>query len=378
MAKAVLLLEDGSFFEGESFGADGEKVGEVVFNTSMTGYQEILTDPSYNGQIVCMTYPLIGNYGVNDEDVESRKIFLSGFIAKECCQYPSNFRATKRLDEYLKENGIQAIHQIDTRALTKRLRIKGSQQGIISTVDFNKESLMEKLKKSPGIVGQDLVKNVTCTEPYIWEEGDWELGKGYKRIDAKERTDFLKVAALDFGIKSNILRMMVSRGLSVKVFPAFAKSDEILREEPDGIFLSNGPGDPEGVPYAIKTVEQLLGKKPIFGICLGLQILTLALGGKTYKLKFGHHGANHPVKELATGKVEITSQNHGFAADINTLKNVTLTHLNLNDETVEGFKCTDMPAFAVQYHPEASPGPHDSRYLFDKFKELILESKKDK
>lgn len=378
MAKAVLLLEDGSFFEGESFGADGEKVGEVVFNTSMTGYQEILTDPSYNGQIVCMTYPLIGNYGVNDEDVESRKIFLSGFIAKECCQYPSNFRATKRLDEYLKENGIQAIHQIDTRALTKRLRIKGSQQGIISTVDFNKESLMEKLKKSPGIVGQDLVKNVTCTEPYIWEEGDWELGKGYKRIDAKERTDFLKVAALDFGIKSNILRMMVSRGLSVKVFPAFAKSDEILREEPDGIFLSNGPGDPEGVPYAIKTVEQLLGKKPIFGICLGLQILTLALGGKTYKLKFGHHGANHPVKELATGKVEITSQNHGFAADINTLKNVTLTHLNLNDETVEGFKCNDMPAFAVQYHPEASPGPHDSRYLFDKFKELILESKKDK
>ncbi len=376
MKKAILLLGDGTAFECESFGAGEEKTGEVVFNTSMSGYQEILTDPSYNGQIVCLTYPLIGNYGINEEDVESRKIFLSGLIVKECCDYPSNFRSTKRLDDYLKENGVSGIHHLDTRALTKRLRTEGSQQGIISTTDFDKESLMKKLKSAPGIVGEDLVKDVTCAEPYSWEEGEWSLGKGYAQAGKAPGGEVFKIAAIDLGIKSNILRMMTSKGLVVKVFPANVKPEEILAEDPDGVFLSNGPGDPEGVPYAIKTVEQLLGKKPVFGICLGLQILTLALGGKTYKLKFGHHGANHPVKELATGKVEITSQNHGFAADIDSLKNVELTHLNLNDETVEGFRCNDIPAFAVQYHPEASPGPHDSRYLFDNFRKLILECKK--
>lgn len=376
MAKAILLLEDGTLFECESFGAEAEKTGEVVFNTSMTGYQEILTDPSYKGQIVCMTYPLIGNCGINKEDIESRKIFLSGLITKECCDYPSNFRSTKKLDEYLKENGIAGIHKIDTRALTKKLRSRGSQQGIISITDFNKDSLMKKLKSSPGIIGQDMVKSVTCEKPYSWDEGEWRIGKGYSRAKKSRAKGILKVAAMDFGIKSNILRMLVENGCALNVFPASAKPEEILSDNPDGIFLSNGPGDPEGVPYAIKTVEKLLDKKPVFGICLGLQMLTLALGGKTYKLKFGHHGANHPVKELATGKVEITSQNHGFAADINSLKNVELTHLNLNDQTVEGFRCVDAPVFAVQYHPEASPGPHDSRYLFENFRKLMLENKK--
>ncbi|MBI5375501.1 MAG: glutamine-hydrolyzing carbamoyl-phosphate synthase small subunit [Candidatus Schekmanbacteria bacterium] len=375
--KAILVLEDGSSFPGENFGAAGEGVGEVVFNTSMTGYQEILTDPSYFGQIVCMTYPLIGNYGINIEDVESRKIFLSGFIVKECSDYPSNFRSSLTLGEYLKSNNVVGIHSIDTRALTRKLRDKGAQQGIISTSDFDVENLLKKLKSAPGLVGRDLVHGVTCNQSYEWEEGEWTLSSGYSHGIPLIKEGILKVAALDFGIKANILRMLIQSGCAVKVFPASVTADEILAEEPDGIFLSNGPGDPEGVPYAINTVKTLIGQKPIFGICLGHQILSLALGGKTYKLKFGHHGANHPVKEVESGKVEITSQNHGFAVDIDSLKDVTLTHVNLNDQTVEGFRCNNYPVFSVQYHPEASPGPHDSSYLFQDFRKMMIEFKKN-
>jgi carbamoyl-phosphate synthase small subunit len=381
--KAILALADGQFYSGRSFGAEGEAAGEVVFNTSMTGYQEILTDPSYEGQMVAMTYPEIGNVGVNPEDVESRKPFVKGFIVKEYCARPSNWRATRPLDEYMKEHGIVGIEDIDTRSLVRHLRDRGSQEAIISTLSDNPEELIAKAKASPGLVGRDLVKEVSCPESYDWTEGRWELGTGYKKR-TEESTKKRKggapsfeqprffVVAYDYGIKHNILRGLAESGCKVKVVPAETSAEDVLALGPDGIFLSNGPGDPDAVPYAKENVAKLIGKIPIFGICLGHQILGLALGGKTYKLKFGHHGGNQPVMDLTTRKVEITTQNHGFAVDADSLKGASVvTHLNLNDHTVEGLAHRELPIFSVQYHPESSPGPHDASYLFKRFVEMM-------
>ena len=360
-----LVLENGTVFSGVSFGAEGETIGEVCFNTGMTGYQEILTDPSYCGQLITMTYPHIGNYGVNPEDVESNKVQAAGFIVREENVVPSNFRSTQSLGDYLREQKIVGIQEIDTRMLTRIIRDEGAMNGIISSVDLVEYSLLKKVKAAPSMTGMDLAKVVTTPNSY-----DWRMEKGDRR---KEVARF-KIATIDFGIKHNILRLLESHGCEVTVFPATATATEILKINPDGIFLSNGPGDPAAVTYGIETVKSLLGKKPIFGICLGHQILALALGADTYKLKFGHRGCNHPVKNLETGKVEITSQNHGFAVDPETIpKNVVITHNSLNDQTVEGLKCTDVPAFSVQYHPESSPGPHDSRYLFEEFIKLMSE-----
>jgi len=347
--KAILLLEDGTVFEGNSFGAKGQKCGEVVFNTSMTGYQEILTDPSYNEQIITMTYPLIGNYGTNQSDWESRKIFASGFIVKENCSYPSNWRSKYSLSDYLESNNVIGLEGIDTRKLVKHIRTQGAMKGIISSIDLNINNLMEKLENYPGLVGRDIVKDVTVKKPYSWDKAVIDVLNGNEQKPEKK----YKVVAFDFGIKHNILRLLCTYGCDVKVVPAATSSDEVLSQKPDGVFLSNGPGDPAPVTYAIETVKSLLGKVPIFGICLGHQILSLALGGKTYKLKFGHRGANHPVKNLRTGKIEITSQNHGFCVDMDSLKNkdIELTHLNLNDNTVEGIRCKKVSAFSVQYHP---------------------------
>ena len=385
MSKAILVLADGQVYAGRSFGAEGEAGGEVVFNTSMTGYQEILTDPSYEAQMVAMTYPEIGNVGVNPEDVESRKPYVRGFIVKEYSSIPSNWRATRPLHEYMKEHGIVGIEGIDTRSLVRRLRDRGSQEGIISTLSDNAEELGTKAKASPGLVGRDLVKEVTCQEPYEWNEGRWELGIGYKKREGtgeakkKRRTKVpsftaprFSVVAYDYGIKFNILRHLAESGCKVRVVPAWTPAEEVLALNPDGIFLSNGPGDPDAVPYAKEIVQKLIGKKPIFGICLGHQILGLALGGKTYKLKFGHHGGNQPVMDLTTRKVEITTQNHGFAVDADSLKGATeVTHLNLNDHTVEGLAHRELPIFSAQYHPESSPGPHDASYLFRRFVEMM-------
>ncbi len=353
---AKLILENGTIFSGISFGAEGETIGEVCFNTGMTGYQEILTDPSYCGQLITMTYPHIGNYGVNEEDVESNKIHAAGFIVREENVVPSNFRSTQSLGEYLRAQKIVGIQKIDTRMLTRILRDEGAMNGIISTVDLDDDSLLQKVKMAPSMDGLDLAKVVTCDKSYKWSKGKHKIG------------------AIDFGIKHNILRLLESHGCDVTVFPATASATEILNINPDGIFLSNGPGDPAAVTYGIKTVKELLGKKPLFGICLGHQILALALGAKTYKLKFGHRGCNHPVKKMKGGGVEITSQNHGFAVDADSLsENMEVTHLSLNDQTVEGLKCTNVQAFSVQYHPESSPGPHDSRYLFQNFIDMMTE-----
>jgi carbamoyl-phosphate synthase small subunit len=369
---AVLLLEDGMVFKGKSFGAVGTKCGEVMFNTAMTGYQEILTDPSYNEQIITMTYPLIGNYGTNSLDVESRRIFVSGFVVKENCDYPSNWRNKDSLGDYLKKNKIIALEGIDTRALVRHIREQGAMRGIISSAEKNVAVLKKKLDKYPGLVDRDIVKNVAMKKPYKWDKGVVDVITG-KQL--KPTTKY-KVVAFDFGIKQNILRLLRSHGCEVLVMPAQSSAKDILAEKPSGVFLSNGPGDPGPVSYAIENTRKLLGKIPIFGICLGHQILGLALGGKSYKLKFGHHGANHPVKNLKTGEIEITSQNHGFCVDANSIKDfdVEITHMNLNDNTLEGFRCKKVPAFCVQYHPEASPGPHDSNYLFDEFAKLMDES----
>ncbi len=366
---AILALEDGKIFHGYSFGADGENYGEVVFNTSMTGYQEILTDPSYKGQIVTMTYPLIGNYGVNREDVESRRPFVEGFIVREYTPVPSNWRSEQALGDYLQENNIYGIEGIDTRALTKHLRTYGAKQGVISTLDLNPESLVEKAKNSPHLVGRDLVKEVTIDKPYQFQPSKSDLEwNGFQGEYDAEKAPF-HVVAYDCGIKLNILRLLAAHGCKVTVVPATASAEEVLSYHPDGIFLSNGPGDPEAVTYLIDNVKKLIGKKPIFGICLGQQILGLAFGGKTYKLKFGHRGANHPVKQLETGKIEITVQNHGFCVDLDSVKNsgLKITHLNLNDMSNEGMEHEELPIFCVQYHPESSAGPHDARYLFQKF-----------
>lgn len=365
---AYLALADGTFFEGEQFGATGESFGEVVFNTSLSGYQEILTDPSYRGQIIAMTCPQIGNVGVNPEDMESDRVQCSGFIVKEYYEQPSNFRARNTLGSFLEQAGVVGISGIDTRALVKHIRTVGAQMGLISTIDSSRESLVAKAKAAPPLVGRDLVKDVTCTSRYEWKEGSWVRGEGFKNV----RTDF-HVVAYDFGIKRNILRGMVDSGMRVTVVPAATQAAEALALKPDGIFLSNGPGDPEAVPYAYETVSSLLGKVPIFGICLGHQMLALSVGGSTYKLKFGHRGGNQPVMDLSTRKVEITSQNHGFAVKEESVldKGFRISHVNLNDQTVEGLEHVSLPVFCVQYHPEASPGPHDANYLFGRFRKLI-------
>ena len=352
---AILLLADGRIFEGKSFGYQGETTGEVCFNTGMTGYQEILTDPSYCKQIVTMTSPHIGNYGINEEDIESENIQVAGFVIKEETMTPSNWRSTQSLGEYLKKNKIVGIKEIDTRSLTRHIRDKGAMNGIISSNDLDIQTLEKKLKKSPDMNGLDLAKDVTTQKKYKWP------GKGQ-----------YKVAVIDFGIKKNILRLLSDAGCELTVFPASIKAEDILSFEPDGVFLSNGPGDPLAVTYGIETVKKLLGKVPLFGICLGHQILALALGASTFKLKFGHRGINHPVRNNEKNTVEITSQNHGFAVDLDSLPpNVISTHINLNDNTSGGIRCTDIPAFSVQYHPESSPGPHDSRYLFNQFIEMM-------
>lgn len=372
MRKAILVLADGTIFEGQSFGAHGETTGEVVFNTSMTGYQEVLTDPSYNGQLVAMTYSQQGNYGTNEEDIESVRPWAEGFIVKEPCLYPSNWRSTEVLMPYLNWHGIVGISGIDTRALTRIIRSKGAMQAVISTVDFDPVRLVNKARALKGIEGVDLVQEVTTPQPYAWTEGLWTLENGYMKKDKTPAEARYKVVAYDYGIKRNILRNLADAGCQVRVVPAHTTAEAVLAMEPDGIFLSNGPGDPDAVPYAKENVKKLIGKKPIFGICLGHQILSLALGGKTFKMKFGHRGANQPVQDLTTRKVEITSQNHGFAVDLDSIKDIAeLTHVNLNDRTVEGIRHRELPIFSVQYHPEASPGPHDSQYLFKRFTDMM-------
>jgi len=358
--KARLILSDATRFEGLSLGAMGTNIGEVVFNTAMMGYQEILTDPSYHFQLVTMTYPQIGNYGVNPKDFESRRIYAAGLIIREYSPVVSHWQATKSLDEYLKYYGVVGISDIDTRQLTRHLRDHGARMGMITTSEEPFETLLEQLKKGKQLVGRDIAQEVTTDKNY-----DWPMDKESKH----DRQPGFRVAVYDFGVKFSILRALYQHDCELRVFPAHTPADEVLAWNPDGIFLSNGPGDPEPVKYAVKTVRDLLGKKPIFGICLGHQILGLALGGKTKKLKFGHHGANHPVRYLPTGAVEITSQNHGFIVDADSLppKEVESTHINLNDGTLEGFRHKTLPAFSVQYHPESAPGPRDSRYLFENF-----------
>ncbi len=376
-SKAYIALEDGTVFEGKSCGIEGEREGEIVFNTAMTGYQEIMTDPSYKGQIVTMTYPLIGNYGINGDDVESGSPKVEGFIVRELSRITSNHRAADDLGNYFRKHGIVAIEEVDTRALTRHIRVRGAMKGIISTIDPDPKNLVEKAKASPGIVGRDLIREVTCKEPYVF---------GEKPTDDRRRTTddnsvpspqspVLSVVVMDFGVKMNIMRMLNKAGCKAIVVPANTTAEAIFAMKPAGVLLSNGPGDPDTVPAIIKEIRKLLGKIPVFGICLGQQLLGLAYGGKTYKLKFGHRGANQPIKELATGKVYIVSENHGFAVDLESIKTepVNATHINLNDKTIEGLEHEAYPAFSVQYHPEASPGPHDSYGLFAKFRKMMEE-----
>ncbi len=372
--QALLALEDGRTFKCHSFTGPGEVGGEVVFNTSMSGYQEILTDPSYSGQLVTMTYPLIGCYGVNLEDVESCRIQVAAFLIREYQPFPSNYRSSGCLAEYLRAQNILGVECLDTRALTRHIRNAGAMRAVISTFGYDPEALVAKARKIPGMAGQDLAQAVTVDQPYRWRNDRPETLVG--PLDAGvwlERGSKPSVVAIDFGIKYNILRCLAAGGSEVVVVPASTGAKSIKAMEPNGIFFSNGPGDPEPVTYGIDTARDLLGYRPMFGICLGHQILGLALGGRTYKLKFGHRGANQPVKHLASGKVEITSQNHGFAVEIDSLdrEKIEVTHINLNDDTVEGFRHKQIPLLAVQYHPEAAPGPHDARYLFEEFKLLM-------
>ncbi|MGE0645034.1 MAG: glutamine-hydrolyzing carbamoyl-phosphate synthase small subunit [Nitrospira sp.] len=387
MKKALLALADGTVFQGRALGYEGETVGEVVFNTAMTGYQEVLTDPSYKGQIITMTCPHIGNYGVTPDDMESRRSWAEGFVVLEASRMVSNWRSRHTIQEMLMEAKVVAIEGIDTRALTRHLREHGSQQGLITHLDLDPARAVGRAKQAPGIIGRDLATEVTCTRAYEWTvgSGDWTPASS-SNAPADSSSTRWRVVAYDFGIKQNILRRLVDVGCHVTVVPASTSAAEVIALRPDGVFLSNGPGDPEGVPYAVKAVEGLIGRFPIFGICLGHQILCLAFGLKTYKLKFGHHGANHPVMDLRTRKVEITSQNHNFAVQApGSLRDVpksapivetrygllSLTHLSLNDYSIEGMVCRDHPVFSVQYHPEAAPGPHDAAYLFEEFVRLM-------
>jgi carbamoyl-phosphate synthase small subunit len=402
--RAKLVLKDGRVFEGWSFGAPGEAGGEVVFNTSMTGYQEIVTDPSYAGQIVTMTYPLIGNYGVNPDDVESRGPQVAGFVVREASRLRSNFRSTGHLGQWLRDSGVVAIEGVDTRAVTRHVRLEGAMNGVISTGDLDDKSLAEKARALPDMNGLDLVKAVTTPKIFHWSRAFHtpyspraslaDVNRAVREAAtahaggralqrelpwdepvAESRTTH-RVVAIDYGMKWNILRNLTDRGADVTVVPASTKAAEVLGMSPDGVFLSNGPGDPRPVTYGIQTVSGLVGRTPVFGICLGHQLLGLALGGTIYKLKFGHRGANHPVRNERTGRIEITSQNHGFALKADGLPdNVEITHVNLNDHTVEGLAHRDAPAFSVQYHPEASPGPHDASYLFDQFFTMMNEAR---
>jgi carbamoyl-phosphate synthase small subunit len=373
---AMLVLADGSVFRGRAFGAATERVGEVVFNTAMSGYQEIATDPSYAGQIVCMTYPHIGNYGVNEEDGEAGKPWVEGMVVRELSPLASNFRSSTDLGAWFEQNGIPGIEGVDTRRLTRLLRVKGCVNGVLSTVSTDEAELKAKAKAAPDMSGLDLVKGVTCARPYAWTEGwpaRWFSSPATGTLKGGAPGATYRIVAIDCGIKRNILRSLVAHGLLPTVVPATTTADAILALEPDGVFLSNGPGDPAAVGYAITSVKQLLGKVPVFGICLGHQIMALAAGGRTYKLKFGHRGANHPILDRTTGKIEITSQNHGFAVDEASLASSGFegTHTNLNDFTNAGIASRDLKAFAVQYHPEAAPGPHDAHHLFQRFRDLI-------
>ena len=368
---AKLALADGTVYSGTGFGADGEVFGEVCFNTSMTGYQEILTDPSYCGQIVTMTYPLIGNYGINPEDVESGKLSIQGFVIRELCRAPSNFRSTMSLDEYLRQANVLGIEGIDTRALVRRLRTRGAMTGVLSTVDLDDASLVKKAQSSPTLIGRDLVREVMPAKSFEWTEGLSALTHFDPTKPARDGREF-HVVAIDYGMKWNILRHLRDLGCRVTVVPGNVTAADVKALKPDGVFLSNGPGDPEPLTYAVATIRELLGQVPMFGICLGHQLMGLACGATTYKLKFGHRGGNQPVLNKGNGRVEITSQNHGFAIATDTLPScLEVTHINLNDQTVEGLRHTVFPAFCVQYHPEASAGPHDSNYLFESFRELM-------
>ena len=380
MTDALLALEDGRTFPCQSFTGSGEAWGEVVFNTGMTGYQEVLTDPSYRGQMVTMTYPLVGNYGVNLEDVESNRVQVAAFIVREYQEFPSNHRATASLADYLRDNDVLGIHELDTRALTRHIRTAGAMRGMISTEELDPDALVRKVRDTPSLVGRDLVREVTTDAPYRWRDGKRLPLSADEPLDGtvwQGDSGRFRVVAFDFGVKYNILRCLEGEGAEIVVVPAGTDAETVRALSPDGIFLSNGPGDPEPVDYAVETIQNLLGYRPMFGICLGQQLAGLALGGKTFKLKFGHRGANQPVQNLENGRIEITSQNHGFSVDADGLPagEVEITHMNLNDRTLEGLRHRKYPLFTVQYHPEASPGPHDARYLFQEFKRRMAEAR---